>query len=137
MPVVYVLGDLEVEVELGKDDDFQYDQWTDADLRTQRQLFKKPTVGLWFEARNLEDSISPFAIPVTDIDMYQGTLKVSQSKRKFIFNFSGAAKVNAPKETKEAVDSGIKFKLTAVSVNGQQFEIDEKTSGFTIQSKKP
>ena len=46
MPVVYVSGKLEVQVDLGKDDDFEFEQWTDADLKEQRQLYKKPTVGL-------------------------------------------------------------------------------------------
>ena len=136
MPVVYISGKLEVQVDLGKDDDFEFEQWADPDLKDQRQSYKKPTIGLWFEAQNQEDSISPFALSVTDLDMYQGALSVSQSARKFIFSFDGAAKVNAHKDTKTAVDRGAEFQLTGVSVNGQQVGVPQQASELIIQSKK-
>lgn len=136
MPVVYVSGKLEVQVDLGKDDDFEFEQWTDADLKEQRKSYKKSTVGLQLESQNPEDEISPFALPISDLDMYQGALRVSQSGREFIFSFDGAAKVNAHKDTKAAVDGGAKFQLTGVSINGQQVGVTKKASELTIQSKK-
>lgn len=118
MPVVCISGKSEIQVDLGKDDAFEFEQWTDADLKHRRHSYKKRTIGLLFEAQDQEDYISPFALPMTDLDMYQGALSVSQSGRKFIFSFDGAAKVNAHKDTKTAVDRGAELQLTGVSVNG-------------------
>jgi len=123
MPIVYVAGNLDVEVELGSDDDFAYEQWTDESLKKQRQEYKRPNISLWLEAPNPEDAISPYAIPVTELDMYEGVLSVSQKSRIFTLSFKGAAKVNAHKDVKSCVDSGGAFKLVGVSVNGQQVEM--------------
>jgi len=136
MPTVYVGGKFEGAITL-TDKNYPYSQWTDKKLAKQREDYKKPNLSLWLEIENKEDPISPLAIPVTNLDVYEGSMKCSQSDMKFTFEFDGKAKVNVHKDTKAAIDAGEKAKATAFTVNGAQqgFENPVEIS-LVIQSKK-
>jgi len=136
MPTVYVGGKFEGTITL-TDKDYPYSQWTDKKLAKQREDYKKPNLSLWLEIENKEDAISPLAIPVTNLDVYEGSMKCSQSDMKFTFEFDGKAKVNVHKDTKAAIDAGEKAKATGFTVNGAQqgFENPVEIS-LVIQSKK-
>lgn len=136
MPTVYVGGKFEGTITL-TDKDYPYSQWTDKKLAERREDYKKPNLSLWLEIENKEDPISPLAIPVTNLDVYEGSMKCSQSDMKFTFEFDGKAKVNVHKDTKAAIDAGEKAKATGFTVNGEKqgFENPVEIS-LVIQSKK-
>lgn len=136
MSTVYVGGKLEITITL-TDKDYPYDCWTDKKLAKQREEYKQPNLSLWLEIENKEDPISPLSIPVTNFDVYEGTMKCSQSDMKFTFEFDGKAKVNVHKDTKAAIDAGEKAKATGFIVNGAQQDFENPVEiSLAIQSKK-
>lgn len=137
MPNVFVGGKVSFSITLPKDADFTFEQWTDKDLAKQRQEYKRPNVGLWFEIPNKKDKICPFAIPVYETGIYEGNFEVSQSGRTFTFSFDGKAKADVHKDTKAQLEKGQVPKLVGVSINGQSFSPDKPIPAeLAIQLKK-
>lgn len=136
MPTVYVGGKFEGTITL-VDKDYPYTQWIDKKLAKQREDYKKPNLSLWLEIENKEDPISPLAIPITNLDVYEGSIKFSQNEMKFTIEFDGKAKVNVHKDAKAAIDAGEKAKATAIAINGAQQGFDNPMEiSLTVQSKK-
>ena len=136
MPVVYVGGQFSVTVTL-PDKKLPYKDWIDRKLAAEREKFKKPNLMLWLQIEDKEDPISPLAIPVSDLDLYEGVMKVTQDGMTFHFEFDGKAKVTVHKDTKAAVDAGEKAHATSISVNGRRHPLGEPMDiGLVIQSKK-
>lgn len=136
MPIVYVAGKLKIDVELPKDEDFCYGEWTDEKLAKQRKEYEQPNIGLWFEFPQPEDSIESFPISVGETDLYEGKLSTTRNGRKFTFEFEGKAKVNIHKLVKAKLDSGETPVLSSVSINGQGYSIEPRKTELVIQSKK-
>ncbi len=136
MPAIYVGGKFTASVTL-EDKDYPYKQWTDAKLAKQREEYKKPNITLWLQIENKDDPISPLAIPVTNLDVYEGSLKTSQNGLTFTIEFDGKAKPTVHKDTKTAVDAGQTAMATSIAINGTQhsFETPLKIE-LTVQSKK-
>lgn len=136
MPAVYLSGKFNCEITLVKDD-YPYSDWIDDNLAQERQAYERPNLGLWLQIENTDDNISPFAIPVTELDIYEGAFNCSRNGLTFKFEFDGKAKVNVNKDTKAAVDRGEKPKATEVSINGASYSFDQPVEvSFIIQSKK-
>jgi hypothetical protein len=137
MPYVYVSGKTEFEVEVGKENEFIYKQWTSKKLSSQRKEYKKPCISFWYELENLIEPISPFVVVVTELDLYEGIFTTMQNGRKFKFEFDGKAKTSVHKLTKIEIDKGRKPKLTGVNINGDGISIEGLSDSLIIQSKKP
>jgi len=136
MPTVYIGGKFEGTITL-PDKDYPYNQWTDKGLAKEREEYKKPNLSLWLEIENKNDPISPLAIPVTNLDVYEGSMKCAQSDMTFTFEFDGKAKANVHKDTKAAIDAGEKAKATGFTVNGAQQSFENPVEiSLVIQSKK-
>jgi hypothetical protein len=136
MPVIYVSGNFVGSVIL-ENKDYPYSEWIDTSLKNEREERNKPTLTLWLEIENKDDPISPFTIPVSNLDVYEGGLKVSQSELTFTVNFDGKAKPSVHKDTKAAIDAGGVALATGVAINGAQhlFQTPLPVS-LKIQSKK-
>lgn len=136
MPSAYVGGKFQGTIKL-VDKDYPYSDWIDKKLAKQREDYEKPNLSLWLEIENTEDPISPLAIPITNLDIYEGTIKFSQNGMAFTIEFDGKAKVNVHKDTKAAIDAGKKAKATAISINGTQQDFDNPIEiNLIVQSKK-
>lgn len=136
MPIVYVAGKFSSIVKL-KDKDYPYSEWVDKDLAKQREEYEKPNLSLWLEIENKEDEVSPFAIPVTNLDVYEGSINCTQSGMSFTLEFDGKAKVNVHKDTKAAIDKGEKPKAIGMAVNGASQDFEEPLEvQLAVQSKK-
>lgn len=135
MPAIYVATQFELTVNLTADDDFVYAEWTDKALAKERLEYEKPNKGIWFQIVNPDDAVEVYPIPITENDIYVGSIEVSQEGRKFTFKVDLKAKVNIHKITKEKIDQGLLPSLTGLSINGQEYSINNKVD-ITIQSKK-
>jgi hypothetical protein len=136
MPAVYVSGIYEVDINVPQGDEI-FDQWTDATLAEQRKEYGHGNVGFWLEIENSEDPLCPFAIPIYEIDSYEGGLTVTRKDRIFTFKLSGKFKVNVSKLTKAKIEAGMKPKLVSVSVNGRSWGLESQPYvSFILQSKK-
>jgi len=135
MPTVYVSANFNATVNLSKDDDFVFGEWTDKKLAKKREGYDNPNLGIWLQITNPENEIEIFPIPVTEKDVYEGNLSVTRDDRKFSFNFNGKAKVNIHKSTKEKLDAGLVPRVSGLMINGQQYDTDLVIEA-NIQSKK-
>ena len=135
MPIVYVETRFEKTVNLSKDDDFVFGEWTGKELEKGRLELKKPNKGLWFEIQNPDDPVETFPIPINENDIYEGGIEITRNDRTFTFGVNLRAKVNVHKSTKEKIDQGLLPDLTGLSINGQQFPVRDKIA-LKIQSKK-
>jgi len=137
MPAIYISGKLDFEIDIDKDYNNIYKSWTNNKLSAERKEYNHPLISLWFQLNNLEDPISPFTVIVSNLDMYEGSLTVEKSGRKFRFTFDGKAKTSAHKLTKDEIDKGRIPLLNSVIVNGEDMSIDERETTLVIGSKKP
>lgn len=136
MPIIYVSGKFSATVLL-QDKDYPYQDWIDKKLTKKRTENDKPISGIWLEIENAEDPVSPFTIPLTNLDVYEGGINSTQSEMNFTMIFEGKAKVNVHKLTKEALDKGGVALATAISINGAQQELAKaQKTDLQIQSKK-
>ena len=135
MPTVYVSANFNATVNLSKDDDFVFGEWTDNKLAKKREVYDNPNLGIWLQITNPENEIEIFPIPVTEKDVYEGNLSVTRDDRKFSFSFNGKAKVNIHKSTKEKLDAGLVPRVSGLMINGQQYDTDLVIEA-NIQSKK-
>lgn len=135
MPTIYVAGSFKTSIDL-KDDDTTYEFWTDKKLAKEREGVW-PNLTLWLEIENAEEPISPFTIPVSVTEVYDGHMTCIQTGKSFQFEFNGKAKATVHKVTKAAVDEGKKPMASAIAVNGSQKEFEEKQAiNLVVQSKK-
>ena len=136
MPNIYVSGKFTCSIELS-DKDYPYTDWVDKKLAKQREEYEKPNLSLWLEIENKDDSMSPLAIPITNQDVFEGSIKYSQNGMKFTLEFDGKAKVSVHKDTKKAIDDGEKPLATGIAINGAQHSFDQPmTQSLEISSKK-
>jgi len=135
MPVIYVSTHFHASVVLTPDDDFVFQQWTDADLAKERAQYGHPDKAIWLQIVNPEDEVEVFPINITGKDLYEGSLEVVRNGREFSFTLHGKAKVNVHKSTKEKIDSGLTPRVAGLNVNGQQYGVDLPID-VVIQSKK-
>ena len=137
MPAVYVSGKFKAKITLTNDQDFLIEEWNDKKLAAERRESKKPNLSLWIEIPNPEDEVSPFAVPLNDIDLYDGVFTYDQDGNNFSITFDGKAKATVHKSTKEAIDAGHKGLVSSISVNGAGYGFDEPLPcDLIIQSKK-
>lgn len=137
MPAVYVSGKFTAKVSLTKDQDFLIEEWNNKKLAAERLESKRPNLSIWIEIPNPEDEVSPFAVPLNDIDRYDGVFKYDQDGNNFLITFDGKAKATVHKSTKEAIDAGHKGVVASISVNGAGYGFDQPLPcELTIQSKK-
>ena len=135
MPAIYAATQFDATVNLTADDDFVYGEWTDKKLAKERLEYKKPNKGIWLQIVNPEDAVEVFPIPITENDIYDGSIDISQNGRSFTFKVNLKAKVNVHKTTKEKIDQGLLPNLTGLSINGQEYPVDIKVD-VTLHSKK-
>lgn len=136
MPSIFVAANEEFHITL-KDKDHPYKSWIDKKLAKQREEYKKPNIILWFEIENKIDPIAPFAIPVTDLDVYEGVMNYEQNELAFKLTFRGKAKANVNSETKKVIDSGQTAELASVSINGEGYAFENAIKTKAIfQSRK-
>jgi hypothetical protein len=137
MPFVYVSGSMRVDVQLPEDSNFPFEQWIDEKLAQSRMEYERPRIGFWMDIPNENDPISPYSIPLYELDAYEGELSVINNERLFTFKLDGKFKVKVHKDVKEQIDFGKKPLLTSVSINGHSHPLSESLSvDFKIQSKK-
>jgi len=120
MPAIYAATQFEATVNLTADDDFVYGEWTDKKLAKERLEYKKPNKGIWLQIVNPDDAVEVFPFPITENDIYDGSIDISQNGRNFTFKVNLKAKVNVHKTTKEKIDQGLLPNLTGLSINGQE-----------------
>jgi len=135
MPAIYASTLFEATVNLTADDDFVFSQWTDTKLAKERLECKKSNKGICFQIVNPDDAVEVFPIPITESDIYDGGIIISQEGWKFTFKVNLKAKVNIHKTTKEKIDLGLFPRLTGLSINGQEYPVDLKVE-VKLQSKK-
>lgn len=135
MPTVYVSTNFEASINLAADDDFVFGEWTDKKLAKEREEYEKPNKGIWLQIVNPNDGVEVFPIPITEKDIYEGSLDVERDGRKFSFSMNGKAKVSIHKTTKEKLDLGLSPKVAGLMINGQEYAVDLPIDAL-IQSKK-
>jgi len=139
MPTLYASGSIEIHINLPDDEDneFIFNEWTDVELASKRSEFGRPNVGVWLQSENDNDPLEPFVIPINENDAYEGALISKNNGRDFLIQLNGKFKTNVTKETKAAFGEGKKFRISAVSINGQSYDVENDLAlEINIQEKK-
>lgn len=135
MPAVYLEGNFSNIVQFASKSS-TFNDWADKKLAKQRDEYKKPNIILWLKIENESEPIAPFAIPITNYDLYEGHMSCVQDGMSFKFEFKGKAKANVQKDTKQAVDAGKVARVSGIAVNGAEFAFEETLPITVIFSSK-
>ena len=135
MPAVYLDGSFSNVVQFSAKNS-TFNDWADKKLAKQRDEYKKPNIILWLKIENDSEPIAPFAIPITNYDLYEGQMSCNQDGMNFKFEFNGKAKVNVQKDTKQAIDAGKVAKVSGIAINGAEYPFEETLPISVIISSK-
>lgn len=126
MPTIYSKISLSAEIILGDDDEFEFNQWTDNELKLRRLEYGHSEYSIDFIIPNPDDEISPGLLKVNNSDVYDGTFNVKNNGRTFLFNIEAKCKSNITKGSKEIMDKGNNPIIDSLCVNGQPKVLDDQ-----------
>ena len=126
MPTIYSKISLSAEIILGDEDEFEFNQWTDNELKLRRLEYGHSEYSIDFTIPNPDDGISPGMLIINSSDVYDGTFNVKNNGRTFSFNIEAKFKSNITKGSKEIMDKGNNPVIDSLCVNGQSKLLDEQ-----------
>ncbi len=135
MPAIYLASKFHASIVLEADDDFLFQQWTDAQLVKEREQYGHPARGICLHMVNPDDEVEVFPIDITEKTMYEGDFDAVRNQREFSFSLNGKAKVSVHKLTKEKIDAGWVPRVAGLLVNGHTYPVDLPID-LIIQSKR-